>query len=225
MNKQCPGCQRELPLDAFYRNKSHADGLTSHCKECHRADYLSRRETILANKKAKYHPHPKPKIPVADGKKQCSTCGEIKERTTEFFARARTFADGFHNQCKLCSLAYREQHKADAKRRHDEWNTRNPLGPKRWRIKIKAEMIAAYGGQCMCCGDSHPEFLTLDHIGGRTAENHPWDLRQNGSSIYGKLKKLGWPKNAYRLMCMNCNWAIRWGDPCPHSLSALSSHP
>jgi len=187
--------------------------------------YFRHREEILAKKKAGYVAHPKVKVPVSDGKKRCSSCGEEKEKTSIFFDRSRNTEDGFTNQCKVCRLAYREQHKDEAKRRRDKFNAKDPLGPKRWRIKIKAEMIAAYGGRCVCCGDSHPEFLTLDHIGGRTAENHPWDLRQNGSSIYGKLKKLGWPKNAYRLMCMNCNWAIRWGDPCPHSLSALSSHP
>lgn len=76
-------------------------------------------------------------------------------------------------------------------------------------------MIAAYGGKCVCCGEAHEEFLTIDHIGGRNGNNHPWPKRA-GTGIYAKLKALGWPRDAYRLLCMNCNFAIRYGDKCPH---------
>lgn len=36
----------------------------------------------------------------------------------------------------------------------------------RWKVKIRSEMIAAYGGCCACCGETEPAFLSLDHIGG-----------------------------------------------------------
>jgi hypothetical protein len=88
---------------------------------------------------------------------------------------------------------------------------------KRWRVKLKRQMIEGYGGKCVCCGDSHPEFLTIDHIGGRNPDNHPWSKRA-GTGIYAKLKRLGWPRDKYRLLCMNCNFAIRWGETCPHEV-------
>lgn len=32
--KVCSKCKRELPIEMFYKNKSNADGMSCHCKEC-----------------------------------------------------------------------------------------------------------------------------------------------------------------------------------------------
>lgn len=34
MNKTCPRCKRELPIDAFCKNRSRKDGLAAYCREC-----------------------------------------------------------------------------------------------------------------------------------------------------------------------------------------------
>src|SRR5665213_1527449 len=36
----------------------------------------------------------------------------------------------------------------------------------KYRINLRADGIAAYGGECQCCHISEPEFLTLDHANG-----------------------------------------------------------
>jgi len=79
------------------------------------------------------------------------------------------------------------------------YNTTQDI-PKR-RI-TKLEMIQAYGGHCVLCGEEHWEFLTIDHINGGGTEHR----RSIGSKhIYVWLKERGWPKNGYRLLCANCN--------------------
>lgn len=81
---------------------------------------------------------------------------------------------------------------------------------------LKLEMIAGYGGKCACCGETEPAFLTLDHIhGGGLA-----DRKKVGSrGIYKRLRDLGWPRDGYRLLCMNCNLATKFGRTCPHQLT------
>ena len=70
------------------------------------------------------------------------------------------------------------------------------------RRTIKLEMIQAYGGRCLICGEAHWEFLTIDHINGGGTEHR----RSIGSkSIYAWLKERDWPQNGYRLLCANCN--------------------
>jgi hypothetical protein len=85
----------------------------------------------------------------------------------------------------------------------------------------KQEMIDAYGGRCACCGEAEPEFLTLDHVGGGGGE-HRKKFRDNGRNhvvgIRYELKKAGWPKDKYRLLCMSCNWATSRNKTCPHAL-------
>lgn len=82
------------------------------------------------------------------------------------------------------------------------------------RARMKAAVIAAYGGKCECCGESHSDFLTIDHIhrdGRQDRAKHGW-----GSSFWAHLHKIGCPRDKYRLFCMNCNFATRWGGSCPH---------
>lgn len=88
-------------------------------------------------------------------------------------------------------------------------------------LSLKLEMIVAYGGGCACCGEMAYEFLTLDHVNRDGAQHR----RTVGSTkqVYMDLKRRGWPKDGYRLLCMNCNFATRYGDPCPHELEALAA--
>lgn len=87
--------------------------------------------------------------------------------------------------------------------------------------RLRLEMIAAYGGECVCCGVSDEPFLSLDHVN-RDGRQHSESLTgmvgspRRTALIYKDLKRRGWPQDAYRLLCMSCNFATRYGDPCPH---------
>jgi hypothetical protein len=93
------------------------------------------------------------------------------------------------------------------------------LFDKRGRKEIKMkEVVDGYGGKCDCCGESRLAFLSIDHIGGGGAK-HRKELGQNHiRKLRELLKAQGWPKDKYRILCMNCNFATRHGKPCPHEL-------
>ncbi len=78
-------------------------------------------------------------------------------------------------------------------------------------------MLLAYGSRCVCCGERQPQFLTLEHIF-HDGKAHRAKYKANG--LLRHLQKLGWPKDRYTLLCMNCNWAERHGKPCPHKVAA-----
>jgi hypothetical protein len=78
---------------------------------------------------------------------------------------------------------------------------------------LKMEFLAAYGNKCECCSETIPQFLTLDHIEGGGIKHR---RSIPGGNVYRALKKEGWPKEGYRILCMNCNFATRFGAICPH---------
>lgn len=84
------------------------------------------------------------------------------------------------------------------------------------RDVLRAEMIAAYGGKCVCCGESNPRFLTIDHVDGGGTK-HRRSIGWSGNGIFAHLKKLGWPQEGYQLLCFNCNCGRAFnGGVCPH---------
>lgn len=90
------------------------------------------------------------------------------------------------------------------------------------RKRIKAEVIAAYGGGCNCCGETEPCFLTIDHIN-NDGQHHRKTLQAKGlargSSFWEWILKQGCPKDVYAVHCYNCNCgrAIN-GGVCPHKV-------
>lgn len=81
----------------------------------------------------------------------------------------------------------------------------------------KLRTIAAYGGFCACCKITEIEFLTIDHINGN-GKSHRQEVG-SGTAMYRWLEKRDYPKDNFRILCMNCNWASRGGSDCPHSLA------
>jgi hypothetical protein len=120
----------------------------------------------------------------------CSKCG-----SHEFFHTA--YRDGrIKRICVLCERA------------------RQRTSVKLYRAKVISEVIAAYGSQCLCCGESEPLFLSIDHVFNDGAAHRK---ERGAATIYRHLKALGFPKDRYRLLCFNCNLGRqRNGGICPH---------
>jgi hypothetical protein len=84
--------------------------------------------------------------------------------------------------------------------------------------KLKAEVMAAYGGKCECCGEKHIEFLTIDHVEGDGAAHRA--RCGKGRKIYADIKRQGFPKDKYRCLCFNCNITLGFYGYCPHNPDA-----
>lgn len=113
------------------------------------------------------------------------------------------------------SREWRVRHPEAVKQQHKTATCRS--GIRRRRMRVKQEVISAYGGHCACCGETAIEFLGIDHINNNGAE-HRRQLRMKGggAAFYQWLKKNNFPKGDYQVLCHNCNSAKGYYGYCPH---------
>ncbi len=104
---------------------------------------------------------------------------------------------------------YRDQKKAN-RTEHDIEVETEKRKRKSWIQKL--QVIAAYGAMCVCCGETAVEFLTIDHINGGGVKH----VKSLNTTFYKFLIKNNFPKDEYRLLCMNCNSAYARYGSCPH---------
>lgn len=126
---------------------------------------------------------------------------------------------------KLYQARYKERHPGAASAATEKWRKKNPVRHldtvKRYQKRVRDAVFAAYGEVCVCCGETAREFLSIDHINGDGAA-HRRELakgRKGGSgsiNLYVFLKKSGFPKDNFRILCMNCNWSRGKYGYCPH---------
>lgn len=66
---------------------------------------------------------------------------------------------------------------------------------------------------CACCGETHLEFLTVDHMNNNGAEH-----RKSGRfrDLQLELLRNGFKASDYQILCMNCNFALGHSGYCPH---------
>lgn len=102
-----------------------------------------------------------------------------------------------------------------------EWQKRNAdklaKRDKRYRDKLKQDILDHYGVVCACCGESNPLFLTLDHIngGGNKHRLTLFGRPQAGNAFYRKIRGMGYP-DGFQTLCWNCNMAKAHYGYCPH---------
>lgn len=179
----------------------------------------------------------------------CDRCQQKK--AIDLFGRRTGRGDGHARVCKRCvtdrrnilNAANREevarkqrvyitnlspQQREEARLRASEWYVQNSERVKDQarlrRLALRNEMLSAYGGRCSCCGESEDAFLTLDHKN-RDGAAHRRQLG-NTYATWQDLKRRGWPKRGYTLLCYNCNCGReRNGGICPHRTSRLRYVP
>jgi hypothetical protein len=111
------------------------------------------------------------------------------------------------------SKVYRRNNPEKVRPRWNEYQRRR-------RKMLRDEMIVAYGSACDCCGENELCFLQLDHVNGN-GRKHREQFHGLSTELFGALKREGWPKDGYRLLCANCNWGReRNGGICPHQQRA-----
>jgi hypothetical protein len=86
-------------------------------------------------------------------------------------------ADGIVPPLGRAALARKHGREPDDDKYHNKhkddpvYRSRMSQDAKRWRIGIREDVIAAYGGRCACCGEFERDFLTLDHVNNDGAEH------------------------------------------------------
>jgi len=148
------------------------------------------------------------------GPQYCYRCGSQLTKANWPTHRRKYWA-------RVCSSCW----KKDTQNRQESINKSH----RKIRVEIKRETIEAYGGKCNCCGITEEAFLTIDHIDGRGKDHQKKVIskktgigvyRLSGTMLYKWLKKHGWPKDNYQLLCMNCNFAKSHNPGgCPHQMN------
>lgn len=141
--------------------------------------------------------------------KWCNKCGQWKGHS-EFYRR-NTVKDGLQSNCKACVLKWRNEDY----RKRPGIEERHREAARRSNAKTRLQVIEAYGGKCVCCGESEPKFLSIDHVNGGGCR-HREEIGDGGQKIARFLKKNGYPKDGFQLLCFNCNCAKGFFGVCPH---------
>lgn len=134
--------------------------------------------------------------PVHLDQKECGRC------------RVMTPASGFHpayvtgkRGVKKILQSYCKPCRAAAKREY--------------QVRLRRDVLNAYGGACACCGESEESFLSIDHINGGGAK-HRASIGSGGTALYAWLRNRDYPKDSFQVLCMNCNFAKGSSGQCPH---------
>lgn len=72
-----------------------------------------------------------------------------------------------------------------------------------WGRRLKAKVIAHYGGECKDCGITDIDMLTIDHERGG-GNRHRLEIGGGGIMVYRWLMRHGFP-HEYGVRCFNCN--------------------
>ncbi len=87
---------------------------------------------------------------------------------------------------------------------------------RRYNAKLRSDALNAYGGPvCTCCGETHSEFLSIDHIKGKGCQHRKKIGVPSGGPFYVWLRKNGYPEG-FRVLCANCNASFGHFGYCPH---------
>lgn len=115
---------------------------------------------------------------------------------------------------KLCQKC-RERDRASSK----EWARRNPQKAyalqKAYRYRLRENVLKHYGSKCVCCGETHIEFLTIDHKNNDGNEQKRFFVGY-GTRFYVWIKRNNYPDDL-QILCWNCNLAKAIYGVCPHS--------
>lgn len=133
--------------------------------------------------------------------------------------------------CKECVCAYKREWfskkmlESSFREKHRLLNAKNYVNNRQARLlhikqrndTLRDEILSAYGNKCACCGERESIFLALDHVKNDGAL-HRRSLNGKSQAVYRDVKRRGFPKDAFQLLCHNCNWAKKLLGYCVHSL-------
>ena len=168
--------------------------------------------------------------------RKCSRCKVIKP--IEQFPEYPDYREGRQKSCKKCADGARirqalwklkNPEKAKAQNiiarakvnsdpiRRAQYLQRMAEANRESSKKYRLQAINHYSqgrNNCACCGESHVEFLAIDHINGGGGKHR----KQINQPFFRWLNKSNYPEG-FRVLCHNCNMALGLYGKCPHKLS------
>jgi hypothetical protein len=145
----------------------------------------------------------------------------LAQRKAEDVGHRREVRRERYKENKEVVLAKMKVYHAKNKEKVIQWHRK---GNKTYSDKLKVQVVDAYGGRCACCGETEIAFLSVDHIhGGGNKHRRSLDKRYGFGGIYEWLRDQGFPKDEFRILCMNCQIATRYGRECPHQKVDIAS--
>lgn len=117
---------------------------------------------------------------------------------------------------KLLYARKKEERKKQIKDYADKHPDKQIARSHKHQNKIKMVVMNHYGNdmpRCVCCGESHIEFLHIDHInGGGVRQRKEFS---NSRQMYAWIINNDFP-NTFRILCANCNMSKSAHGHCPH---------
>lgn len=207
----CRKCNRTLGCNDFYW--SFRGKRSTYCKECGRKDsrqYASKLKRLgLCVRCAKPSP----------SKVLCQSCIESeKERDAlKILKKICIQCGNKHNtryqKCHSCRRKSRKLSAVYWRESSEEFKEKRSLYKKRKRANDKFLVFNAYGGKCVCCGESDWKLLTIDHVF-NDGKAHREIV--SASELYPYLIRNNFPQDRFRLLCWNCNISRSKYGVCPH---------
>src|SRR5262245_54429965 len=94
--------------------------------------------------------------------------------------------------------------------------SRTNLKARLWRLEVRRQAVAAYGGRCNCCGQTDWMFLTLvwTRQAGAKACTRPSIAESSALWVQGL------PRGLVKVVCWACTLAEDLYGECPHRMSS-----
>lgn len=80
--------------------------------------------------------------------------------------------------------------------------------------RLRIEFFEEFGCKCACCGETHPYFLTLEHIKPQGYRKNK--IEMNRAAVLRLARSEGWDRTKYECLCISCNFAKGLYGQCPH---------
>lgn len=140
----------------------------------------------------------------------CRPCDSVKGH--EYYVKNK-------EKLNITRWLYKENNREKIRARGRQYRIENnehlKAAAKIRRRTLREDVIAGYGGKCVCCGETTYEFLSIDHINGGGGKMRREGLHPKAENFASWLIKNNFPKD-FRLLCHNCNQAIGHYGICPH---------
>lgn len=141
------------------------------------------------------------------GIRPCRHCGSLERIPSSGECRPCGFKkrDAWRSEHRNLVLTYH-------RRSYVKHKTETDAAHRSYHERVRNACFDAYGGKCVCCGETEYEFLTFEHVNGGGRQH-----RKTVPHTQRWLYKNGFPKDVgITLLCMNCNLAEGRRGGCPH---------